>query len=451
MSILGERVRYGIELFAWLVAVLWLVRTRTLMRRIGEVPDISEVQWDLCPTPAPGLIVVVPAKDEAGADQIQTVRTAIETLLAQDYEWLRVVAVDDRSTDGTGALFDEMAEAHAGRLDVVHLMETPEGWLGKTFAMEVATQRSRSDYVLLTEADVWVSPSMVRRALAYAELTQADHVVVMPTRETKTWGERTILGFLHMVMLWAVRPWRVADAEARWDVAASGVFSLLRREALEELGGFAPQRLAVADAVTLGRRVRAAGMRQRVVFAPGMVLPGGRPDPEKKEWRAFKVIRSMSREMFALADFRLWLAVPVAAAVMVLFFVPLAALGWWSSMLAGLTGLCAIAVCYRVMSPFSGIPARYGWLYPLGAAAMGWAMVRSVALTWWRRGLKWRETVYPVRELRGHNSPFVWEFEAARMRSERRKVERVARPSWGLRMWTAAKGKVGRRKAGPVG
>ena len=38
------------------------------------------------------------------------------------------------------------------------------------------------------------------------------------------------------------------------------------------LGGWIPQRLAVLEDITLGRRMRAAGMRQRVAFAPGMVL-----------------------------------------------------------------------------------------------------------------------------------------------------------------------------------
>lgn len=441
------RIRYAIECFAWLVTVLWLVRTRALMRRMDEVPDLSEVEWDLCPTRAPGLIVAVPARDEASEENAQTVRTALETLLAQDYEWLRVVAVDDRSEDGTGALLDEMAAAQAGRMDAVHLTEIPEGWLGKTFAMEVATQRSRSDYVLFTEADVWISPSMARRALAFAELAEADHVVVAPTRETKTWGERTILGFLQVVSLWVVRPWRVADPEAKWDVAASGAFSLVRREALEELGGFAPQRLAVADAVTLGRRVRAAGMRQRMAFAPGMVLPGGRPDPEKKEWRAFQVIRRLSREMFALVNFRIWLAAGMGLAGVVLFVVPLASLGWYPTIFPGVTALCCVAVCYRILGGLSGIPARYGWMYPLGAAAVAWAMLRSVAGTWWRRGVRWRGTVYPLRELRGHNSPFVWEFEAARMRAESRKAERVVRPSRMLKAWTGVKRKVGKRKA----
>ncbi len=51
-----------------------------------------------------------------------------------------------------------------------------------------------------------------------------------------------------------------------------GAFNLVRRDALEEIGGWIPQRLAVLEDITLGRRMKAAGMRQRMAFAPGMVL-----------------------------------------------------------------------------------------------------------------------------------------------------------------------------------
>ena len=367
------------------------------MQRLGEVPDLSEVQWDLCPVSAPGLIVVVPAKDEA-----ETLRPAMETLLAQDYIWMRVVAVDDRSTDGTGALMEELAAAHPGRLDVVHLTETAEGWMGKTFAMEVAAQRSRSEYILFTDADVWFSPSVLRRALAYAEMARADHLVVVPTPVTESWGERTVLGFLQMAALWAVRPWRVADPTARWDVAGAGAFNLIRREALEELGGFGPQRLAVLEDVTLGRRVRAADLRQRLVFAPGLVLVHWAPG-------AWGIIRGLTKNLFAVVNFRAWLQGLGMLGLVILFLVPLAGVVWWPTLLPSLITLCCIAACYKIAGEVNGIPSRFGWWYPLGVLALLWAMLRSVLLTWWRQGVLWRGTLYPLRELRPHNSPFTWE------------------------------------------
>ena len=81
-----------------------------------------------------------------------------------------------------------------------------------------------------------------------------------------------MLGFLSVLGIWITRPWRVSDPLARNDVLGVGAFNLVRREALEVLGGWEPQRLAVVEDVTLGRRMKAAGLRQRVAFGPELVL-----------------------------------------------------------------------------------------------------------------------------------------------------------------------------------
>ncbi len=406
---------------AWGVAVVWCLRTRALINGVAEIPDLSRVEWDLCPVSAPGLIVVVPARNEAEA-----LPQAMDTLLAQDYPWLRIVAVDDRSTDATGYLLEEFAAAYGGRLDVIHLTETAEGWLGKTFALEAGTQTSNSDYVLFTAADVWLSPSILRRALAFAQITGADHVVVAPTPVVRSWGERTLESFLQVASLWVSRPWRVADPGARWDVAGESAFNLLRRDALDELGGWLPQRLAVVDDLTLGRRVRAAGLRQRLVYAPGLVLTHRAPG-------AWNIVRSLTRTSFASVNFSVWLQLPVMFLFALLFLLPLIGLGWLKTVLPSLIALSCLTVCYRLTGEIDGIPARYGWLYPLGALATLWAMLRSVLVTGWRRGVLWSGTLYPLRELRPYNSPFVWQRQASRERDKRRdemrKAERIARPS----------------------
>ena len=69
--------------------------------------------------------------------------------------------------------------------DVIHVTDLPEGWLGKTFALQVATENSESDYLLFTDADVLFSPSVLRRAMVCTEDTEADHMVVLPTMQVE--------------------------------------------------------------------------------------------------------------------------------------------------------------------------------------------------------------------------------------------------------------------------
>ncbi len=411
----------------WALAVVWCVRTHTLITRLGEVPDLTDVRWDLAPVGAPGLVVVVPARDEA-----KTIRPAMETLLAQDYPWLRILAVDDRSTDSTGAILDELAAARPECLAVLHLTEAPEGWIAKTFALESAAARSQSEWLLFTDADVWFSPSLLRRALSFAEITRADHLVIAPSPVIRGWGESMLLGFLSVMALWATRPWRVADPNAKRDAVGAGAFNLVRREVFEELGGLAPQRLAVVEDVTLGLRVRAAGYRQQLVFAPGLLLV---------HWAtgARGIIRGLTKNLFAVMYFRLLLMAGAMGALAAIFLLPLLGLAWWRTLLPSLLILACIGTGYRVMGELTGIGARWAWLYPLGALSLLWAMLRSAVITLWRGGVRWRDTFYPLRELRQHNNPFAWEWEAAKARAAQRKAERSARPPRLLRTVRAAK------------
>ena len=75
---------------------------------------------------------------------------------------LQIIAVDDRSTDQTGAIMEAVAasraqsEAGAGSktLEVLHVAELPSGWLGKTHAMALGAQQATGEWLLFTDGDV---------------------------------------------------------------------------------------------------------------------------------------------------------------------------------------------------------------------------------------------------------------------------------------------------------
>jgi cellulose synthase/poly-beta-1,6-N-acetylglucosamine synthase-like glycosyltransferase len=408
-----------IQLVAWAIALVWLFRTYNAVRLLPTVPDLTMVDWDAMPLGSPTLTVVVPARDEA-----ENIAATLDALLAADYTGVRTLVVDDRSTDGTGAIVDayvaEYAERKPGRLAAIHVAELPEGWLGKTFALMIGMENSDSDYLLFTDADVLFSPSILRRALVYAQSSEADHLVVMPTMQIRSRGEGIILGFFQVLGLWVSRPWKVEDPKARRDSIGVGAFNLVRRDALNEIGGWLPQRLAVVEDVTLGRRMRAAGMRQRIAFAPGLVLV---------HWAkgARGILRGMTKNLFSAFNFHPLLVLLAGLWIAVFCLLPLAGFAWLPTVLPVLIVLCCIGASYRVMGTISLIDARYAWLYPLGALAMMFAMVQSMVVVWVRRGVMWRGTFYPLRDLRKHNSPFAWERAARKLREEEMNAQRLAK------------------------
>ena len=163
-------------------------------------------------------------------------------LLALDYSNYEIIAVNDRSTDRTGQIMNEVAAASespcgAGaparvpaapelqteadksvcstRLKVIHISELPSGWLGKTHAMWTAGQQATGDWLLFTDADVLFKPDSLRRAVAYAEAEHADHVVLFPRMIMKRPGETMMIAFFQALFVFGHRPWKVADPKAR--------------------------------------------------------------------------------------------------------------------------------------------------------------------------------------------------------------------------------------------
>jgi glycosyltransferase involved in cell wall biosynthesis len=423
-----------VELVAWGIAFVWVMKAYAAVSNLPAIPNLTGVDWDIGTVGEPTLTVVVPAKDEA-----EKIVATLDALVASDYPWMRIVMVDDRSTDGTAAIVDEYLAAHNARmaeaktlrpgvlkqtplhtLEVIHIAELPEGWLGKTYALAVATEHSESDYILYTDADVLFSPSVLRRAMAFAEATEADHLVVLPTMQVKGRGEGIVLGFFQIMGLWASRLWKVEDQESRRDVIGVGAFNMVRRSAMEEIGGWLPQRLAVVEDITLGRRMKAAGMRQRIAFAPGLVLV---------HWAkgARGLLRGMTKNLFSSFGFQPLIVVLACVWIAIFFLLPIAMLGWPRSVVPGLLTLLCIGAMYRAMGEISWIDARYAWMYPLGAVGMMFAMLRSMVVVLWHGGVTWRGTKYSLGDLRRQNNPFVWEREARKVREEQVRAAKMVR------------------------
>src|SRR5689334_20899552 len=110
------------HLFFWisgiLLAALWLWQLGNVLFGMPRIVDLSQPAWDATGTSLPRLSVVVPARNEA-----EHIRACLTSLLALDYPDLEVIAVNDRSTDATGSIMDEVAAMpeSSGRLRIIHV------------------------------------------------------------------------------------------------------------------------------------------------------------------------------------------------------------------------------------------------------------------------------------------------------------------------------------------
>ncbi len=323
----------------------------------------------------------------------------MESLLGQDYSALRILAVDDRSTDGTGAILDGMAGAYGERLDVVHIPDLPAGWLGKTHAMALAARRvivtRKPDFLLFTDADIVFRADAIRRSLVEVAASSSDHFVLLPTTIAKTRGEGLLLAFLQVMGIWAVRPWRVADPKAKRDAIGVGAFNLIRTDVYEALGGFDATPMEVLEDLTLGRRVKNLGYGQGVATGPGLV---------SVHWAAGVrgIINGMGKNLFAVFRFRPVLLLGAALWVALFCFAPVVFLAHADTFVAGVITLASAIGLYALSSRSNRLSGAYAVGFPIAAAILIYAMLRSMVVTLWGGGVVWRGTFYRIAELRSH-------------------------------------------------
>ncbi len=358
-------------MFALLALEWWITQRR--VRRIEDLPEPAEGM------PLPSVCLCIPARNEA-----EELGAALDTWLAQDHPGLRIVVVDDGSTDATPALLAEREAAHPGRLRVLRNEVLPGGWLGKNHALHLAVQTAEAraaEWLLFADADVHADPALLRRAFAYLEDRPADLLALCPALDLGHWSEALFLPMGAMGFLWLVPPERVADPRSGF-FCGIGAFTLIRRSAYAAIGGHAAAPMEAVDDMMLARRAKAAGFLNRVAMGgPGLHL--------RMYHGLADLVRSMRKN--ALSFPWVWGGAPLwIAAALVLFASPLLlALGGWpgAGLLLWLLWPAMVAEAHQRTGPRPVQPLWMLWPLagPILAAGLAWAFLdRLRGINHWR-------------------------------------------------------------------
>lgn len=408
-----------LPVFCWLFALGWVWQAVERWRHRKATAELRALPMAEVADEAgagdgtgPQLTVIVPACNEE-----EGIEATLRGLLASRGLRLQIVAVNDRSTDATGARMEAVAAEWAGllagqaaaghRLEVLHIPALPEGWLGKPHALAMGAERAQAEWILCTDGDVVFAEDALARALGWVEQERADHLAVLPEWVVSSRAERALQGAMFAMTGWTTRTWKVADPKAR-DFLGVGAFNLMRRSSYEALGGFAALRMEVLEDLRMGWRVKQAGMRQRVAWGQGMV---------RVRWAngAWGVVRNLEKNIFALFRYRLPLALAACVGVALQVCVPVVALivggiagagagmaagpGMWT-LAAGVVTAAALVAVYAEQRRRIAVPVGYVLLFPVALAVFLFAMLRSIAMTLARGGVVWRGTLYPLAKLR---------------------------------------------------
>ena len=209
--------------------------------------------------------VLVPARNE----EHRVLADCIQSILDQDYGRLEIIAVNDHSTDATGAILESLARADA-RLRVIEGAELSAGWLGKAYAMHQALNHARGEWILATDADMIFDKTALRTAVANTIEQKADAMTLIPYFEAHSFWERVMIPTWAWVLLMFTVSYRVNNPKSQGAVGIGGFF-LMRRGTLEHAGGYQALKDEVLEDVRLAEMIKRSGGSLLTEYAPSLL------------------------------------------------------------------------------------------------------------------------------------------------------------------------------------
>ncbi|MCB2182692.1 MAG: glycosyltransferase [Desulfobulbaceae bacterium] len=353
-------------------------------RKIAWLDSVSPLEGKDLPL----VSVIIPALNEE-----ENIREALSSVLALDYPNLEILAVNDRSTDSTGDILDEMAH-HYPRLKVIHLKTLPPGWLGKSHALYRGAQQAGGRYLLFTDADVVMERSTLRRALKRMLEQNADHLTLFFKAVLPSSILQMVVIEFGAALVSFLKPWKAADPKSACSIGI-GAFNLVRAEAYRNAGGHERIRLCPLDDIMLGRLLKDQGGRQECLYGYHFI---------SVKWYGSlsEMTRGLMKNTFAALEYsflRLCILTIIQLAVSIwpvwALLVTDGAVFLINLLIVLLQGLFfVIAALFAGISPFHAV-----W-FPITPYILLYMTWKAVLSTLFHGGIVWRDTFYPLTDLK---------------------------------------------------
>jgi hypothetical protein len=257
--------------------------------------------------------------------------------------------------------------------------------------MHVGSLEAKGDFVIYSDADVHFAPHVLRETIALVIHKKLDHCTMMPGLTGTTFSLECLINAFTGFFSLLTGAGQVNDGDSDRYVGA-GAFNLVRRELFEKTEGWEWLRLEIADDVGLAYLMHRHGAKSYVVYGKRSLFLTWYEDIPS-------MIRGMEKNTFAAATrFSVLRAVGASILVISIWAAPLA------SFLTPFWGLGVLVVCTNVFTALTGHSVGQSRLAALLSSAFvplfAFILLRSMVVTLRNKGIYWRGTFYPLKELK---------------------------------------------------
>ena len=388
----------GLEIILGILGVLLLILIVNLCTfyRLHGASDVGEGAINRAPTPL--LSILVPARDEE-----QGIERCVSSLVAQDYERLEVLVLDDQSTDATTTIVERiiatLPENQLGRLRLLHGEILPQGWIGKNFACHQLAQHARGSYLLFTDADTIHKPGMAQAVITCMHNLDVQLLTAQPEHVMESFGERMVVPLLNFTILTLLPVALIRKRPEPSLATGNGQLLCFERHAYEKIGGHAGVRTRILEDVLLARAIKTTGLRMIFVDAQEVVCC--------RMYRSFaEVWAGFSKNLFAFYNYVLPFALLGIMLNLALFVLPLAllliapfrTLPLQVILLAGiaylLPVLMRVLLTLRFVHSQRGLMVLFCLLHPFSILLECLILLNAIRWHYRKTGISWKGRYY---------------------------------------------------------
>ena len=391
---IADLLAYAMSAILVGISCAWMYLIKSMADSFRLTPYLDRFEDTSKDTPR--VSVILPARNEE-----RFLPGCLDSLEDQDYEDYEVIVVDDSSEDGTGGIMRRRASA-SPKIIPVSASPKPEGWIGKNWACMEGYRRASGELLLFTDADATYSRSAVRLAARHLGSEGLDALSVIPRIRLLDFVTRITMPMIAVFLHTRFSALKVNDPAAKTGYFF-GSFFIIRKKTYEDVGMHEGVRHEIVEDGALGKKVKEAGHRMRMVRGEHLIQAVWARD-RRTLWNALKrlvvpiYLQSAGMAMGITAALAFLLSVPFIAAAAALALQTGSA-SWTVFCITAVTASAAIYAGAAVEARFGlGLGLRYVLLAPAGGLVVVSGFLAGLAHAKSSTSVSWRGRTYSMSE-----------------------------------------------------
>ena len=217
-----------------------IAATKYQSRKLKKNPPVINENY------RPFVSIMIPAHNEE-----HVIANTVENILKMDYPNFEIIVIDDRSSDNTANVINELSNKHE---NVISFIRDMDAFPGKSAVLNDALKIAKGDAILVFDADATVEPNFLNKLIPNLEPADVGAVQARKIIRNKDDNFLTKCQNNEYTMDTHLQAGRDAVKGA---VELRGNGELIKREALEDIGGW--NNYTITDDLDMSTRLHIKG------------------------------------------------------------------------------------------------------------------------------------------------------------------------------------------------